>query len=213
MFRFVTLLAVVLTVFAFDEQKINVLNPCSKDITNLCGMSSPRSYQEIFDARLCLKSSNEISNECQAYLTNVSPSVVEPCFEDINKYCFNAAHTFDQMSNCLSKYSVELSNTCSVALNSRKHQEDIAFKIVIDEGISKNLRLSLKMEAERRLTNPGAQVKLSLLDHFLAKIDVLEESLQVLFAFFAFQKSEEETDDELDFKRYNSRKADDSLHN
>jgi hypothetical protein len=213
MFKLFMILAVALTASA--EQKFTILNSCSYDITNICGMPFPDSYQAVFDVRLCLRGSDKVSQKCQDYLTNVSPSVVEPCFEEIKRFCFNLTPGGNQISSCLSKYSSELSVICSVALTPKKQEdvEAVTPSSKMDEGNSQNLRLSIKTEAERRLTTPELLMKRSFFDYLTDKIDSLEESLQDLFAFFSFSKSEEETDDELDFKRYNSHKADDALHN
>ncbi len=100
----------------FSIEIIDVTNPCEQDITNVCGMPFPDTYQAIFDARICLKSSwFEVSAKCQSYLTIESPSIIEPCFAEINMLCRNVAAGENRIHTCLSKYSEKLTNECFAA--------------------------------------------------------------------------------------------------
>jgi hypothetical protein len=109
-------------VVAFDKEK---LNPCQDDISNVCGMPFPFTFQTIFDARLCLKSnSKQVSKECTNYLLNISPSIVEPCFEEIKSYCRNVSPGNNRLNTCLSKYSSSVNPQCANALTIFSNAKD-----------------------------------------------------------------------------------------
>ncbi len=100
----------------FSIEIIDVANPCTQDISNICGMPFPETYQSIFDARLCLRGSvSEVSKDCLDYVNIESPSIIEPCFSEINMFCRNVAPGENRIHICLSKYPEKLTKECSAA--------------------------------------------------------------------------------------------------
>jgi len=92
--------------------------PCEQDLANICGMTLPESYQAVYDARMCLWGSKDLLSEhCVNYLLNESPSLLEPCYVEIGKYCKNVVPGSNRVSECIQKIPlVDLSNTCGTSL-------------------------------------------------------------------------------------------------
>jgi hypothetical protein len=116
MLKFVVLVYAMFVSLTFAVETVEVTNPCTNDITHVCGMAFPETYQAIYDARFCLRgSSADIKKECLDYVTNVSPSIIESCYTEIKSFCRNVVPGDNRMHNCLSKYPAELSKECSAA--------------------------------------------------------------------------------------------------
>ncbi len=97
---------------------ISEKNVCEDDIVNICGMPFPETYQAVFDARFCLRSSLvEVSDDCLDYVNNISPSLIEPCFNEITTYCKNVSPGANRIQACLAKYETKLSEECSFSLD------------------------------------------------------------------------------------------------
>ncbi len=93
-------------------------NPCAEDISNICGMPFPVDDLAVYDTRLCLKENSlHVSIKCQDYVSSLTPSIIEPCFNEIRTFCKNVQPGANRIHTCLSMHENELTEECSVALS------------------------------------------------------------------------------------------------
>ncbi len=183
LFNFTLFFVACLMALVCAEDSSNI-NPCFDDITNICGLPFPESYQGIYDSRMCLQENKlKISNSCLNYVTNVSPSIVEPCYQDIKNYCKNVQPGDNRMSLCLSKYPSKISSQCMTAILRSDSETNTASK---SEGndIQEVVTTKYKMiEQLQSFMTRVSKIELTLttmlfLQDAIAKIDVVEESLE-----------------------------------
>jgi len=90
---------------------------CFSNLVELCAMDSPNSLEDIYYARICLwKNQKDLDNACIDYLTVEHPSIIEPCFNDIESFCSSIEPGFGHVHSCLFARESELSNRCAQAL-------------------------------------------------------------------------------------------------
>lgn len=96
--------------FAIDTQ-------CGDDLQELCAINNPSDVEEIYYSRVCLwKNKKALSSSCTKFVTQSSPSIVEPCFDDINSFCSNVVPGYGRIHQCLALRSHETSQQCTKAL-------------------------------------------------------------------------------------------------
>lgn len=97
----------------------NESGPCQSDLMEICGLTYPTTYQGIFDARMCLWGKHErISPECLRYLTEESPSIIEPCFDSISSSCKDVTPGDNRIHNCLQNQAKDsMSPQCKTAMD------------------------------------------------------------------------------------------------
>ncbi len=144
-------------------------NPCTEDISNICGMAFPESYQSVYDARMCLRSSLETSLSCRDYLENVSPSIIEPCYNEITRNCKNVNPGNNRMHECLSKYSESLTKECSAALSRNEKTAEM-------ESV-KPLNGNLRRQSDSVNAQKASSYLTSVLEEILPKIKALHDML------------------------------------
>ena len=77
-------------------------SPCAEELAQICGTRAPASYQEVFDARVCLWANRDLlSDACLFHVVRGSPSVVEPCFEAIQRHCKDVRPGDNRVHRCL----------------------------------------------------------------------------------------------------------------
>jgi hypothetical protein len=103
---------------------------CVTDLEEVCFIHSPLSVEEVYYSRLCLwKNQDTISSNCVTYLTETSPSIVEPCFNEIESFCTGIIPGYGQVHNCLSSRAEDLTVRCANSLiedNLRSSERTIA---------------------------------------------------------------------------------------
>lgn len=128
------LLTVILLVTAiggqatdFYEDSPPPLDVCEADLLKLCQMDTPIDIEQSFSARMCLRAYRDVlSDECAAFLKD-SPSIIEPCFHEINTFCQEEQPVERVVFSCLmSQIYAGISQECAVALGNRDDQLDIA---------------------------------------------------------------------------------------
>lgn len=119
------------------EQK---LHPCQMDLKTLCGVELPNSYEEILDARMCLHSNeNSIQQSCKSYVLEQAPSIVEPCYEGIIKFCPSVVPGSGALHNCLMKNLDDQTVRCANALFADEREvdeDDFSVMVVIPSSTS-----------------------------------------------------------------------------
>lgn len=92
-------------------------HPCASDLSDICGMELPSSYEGVYNARICLRANHDfISNDCRSYVEVKSPSIVEPCFEQIVKFCRGVQPGSNRLHTCLYNNMEDLTVRCANAL-------------------------------------------------------------------------------------------------
>lgn len=101
-------------------------SPCEGELDSICGIhTGPNSYQEVYDARMCLWANrDQLSNICRTYIMEISPSIIEPCYDQIILYCKGVQPGENRIHNCLltkdqeskEKDSSILPKECHIAL-------------------------------------------------------------------------------------------------
>ena len=78
-------------------------SPCEGELDQICGIrQGPNSYQEVYDARMCLWANRDLlSGICRTYILEVSPSIIEPCYDQILLYCKDTQPGENRVHNCL----------------------------------------------------------------------------------------------------------------
>jgi hypothetical protein len=111
MILYVSLTMAVMMVFMSNSpatvQAMAMDNPrsqCEDELSEICGVSTPNTHQEVLDARMCLWSNRDwLSDTCLQYVTTVSPSIIEPCMPHILDYCKDVAPGENRIHLCLTK--------------------------------------------------------------------------------------------------------------
>ncbi len=180
----------------FGISSVEQMNPCEDSIANVCGMAFPDSYQAVYDVRLCLKLNSEIiTKECRDYVEIISPSIVEPCFEDIREFCKNVNPGNDRIQTCLKNSLQKLSNKCIVALSSPLERSD---QVIMDNhrrntystqiGDISNLQVVLKRVSRYDMSS----YVFMLLEDMYNQLDAVELSLNdIMASLFSSQKKED----------------------
>jgi hypothetical protein len=204
------------------------------DVAKICGTSFPDTYQSTYDTRLCLRENiQETSKECQEYLTIVSPSIIEPCFNEIEAHCLDVYPGGNRVHSCLTKFAEQLSVECSAALFRSPDKVSNVDSIVItkdnqndkrtvdDDTYYTNSFFNHLMQLERlqttmtRISTTEMTTLIhSLIDDLYSRIDALEESLQSLFGEYSDddELAEETFRDDVDGNGYFSDSGDDDVH-
>jgi hypothetical protein len=108
---------------------------CKDELLKFCNVSSqPNSYRSVFQSRMCLQANkNQLSKKCGDFLENESPSIVEPCFEEINGHCNNTENDkeFDA-AKCINKLPKNKIRTeCRVAMMDFVNSPELAWSSAI----------------------------------------------------------------------------------
>jgi hypothetical protein len=207
------------------------INPCELDVAKICGTTFPDTYQSTYDTRLCLRENiQDTSKECQEYLTIVSPSIIEPCFDEIEAHCLDISPGGNRVHSCLTKFTNQLSAGCSAALFRSPDKNTNFDSIVItkeeqrtvdDDTYYTNSFFNHLMQLERlqtamtRISTTEMTTLIhSLIDDLYSRIDALEDSLQSLFAEYSDDDalSEATFQDDADGNEYFAETADDDVH-
>lgn len=92
-------------------------HPCADDLSSICGMGLPDSYEGVYNARLCLRHNHEdVSVGCQIFVEKTSPSIVEPCFDQISTFCKDMKPGSGRIHSCLYDSINDLTVRCANAL-------------------------------------------------------------------------------------------------
>jgi hypothetical protein len=172
------------------------INPCDDDISNICGMAFPDTYQAIYDSRLCLKAnSNIISKDCLNYVNNISPSIIEPCFTEIRNNCKAVNPGNNRMHDCLSKQTDTLSIQCLSAL-SRASGDEIVSNISVDKQLRGSATKPKDFDNLQSVLNHVSRYDMSsyvflLLEDLYSQMDDVQQSLHELLKRFSSQQSED----------------------
>lgn len=96
----------------------NFEKPCQEELASICGTSNIADYEQSFQARMCLRAGRaKLGENCQAYLRDESPSIVEPCFNEINTRCSNIQPGENRILMCLMDQEyASMGEDCKTAL-------------------------------------------------------------------------------------------------
>lgn len=93
---------------------------CEPDLHHICGPEKfPTETVDLFAARMCLRANSDaIGSSCMNYLMVENPSIVEPCFENINKFCNGVPAGDSRIHQCLTNVRLpdQLSEKCYVIM-------------------------------------------------------------------------------------------------
>lgn len=104
---------VELSIATMDSQQ----HPCFDDLASICGMELPNSYENEYNVRLCLSHNHDcVSVGCQNFVVKNCPSIVEPCYDEITRFCKNVKPGSDRIRNCLYESMNHLTVRCANSL-------------------------------------------------------------------------------------------------
>lgn len=110
---------------------------CEPDLHRICGLESfPTETADIYQARMCLRANSDfIDASCVNYLTVTNPSIVEPCFAEINVYCKYVPAGDSRVHHCLEAVIPHLSAKCADVVKSEMEDSmSSSFVNVYDDG-------------------------------------------------------------------------------
>lgn len=164
---------------------------CENELQSICGMTFPDTYQGIFDARMCLWSNREsLAPQCSQYLLQTSPSVIEPCFDQILRYCKDVSPGNNRIHACLLKNAVaEASPQCLRILEQDTMEDRKSASYVMDV---KELKDNSASPLEKMAMSPSEYAyvigKAHQLDADDAAVAKTRQSLMAsVFDLFVFQ--------------------------
>lgn len=131
----------VLTRFDDDDFRASGADfecPCGEDVMNLCSpdVSTTDDFASVYEKRLCLaRLRGSVSAACTNHLAE-APTVVEYCYEDIEKNCADVEPGENRIHACLASAQT-LTAPCAdyvrTVLSSSYYEEEEEPEIIVDE--------------------------------------------------------------------------------
>lgn len=92
---------------------------CTKELLTYCVDMPPDSLEDSFLARMCLRDYREnLSHECKIFIYEDSPSLVEPCFQEISTFCHDVIPGDNRILACLmGEWYDKLAHECLIAVS------------------------------------------------------------------------------------------------
>eukprot|EP01031_Cornospumella_fuschlensis_P027152 gene27152-32798_t len=115
-----------------DDRVTTIQEACTKELLTLCVDMLPDSLEDSFQARMCLREyKDKLSIECSTFIYEDSPSLVEPCYQEIGTHCRDTVPGNNRILGCLMDVHYgELTAECQLAV---KEQEQILATTAQDE--------------------------------------------------------------------------------
>lgn len=168
--------------------------PCSKELEVLCKIDYAVGFERNYESRMCLRAFRDmVSDQCRAFL-EVVPSIVEPCFQEINTYCIDVEPGDNRILSCLVQQDyASISHDCQIALS----EFDWAAGLEIVSADDDSLVLTDDQEYNSELTDSIATGIASLLSVQYVQIPAFvnvsaSELLERLIEHIAAEMSEVE---------------------
>lgn len=118
---------------------------CEPDLHRICGNEKfPTDTPELYQARMCLRANiDSIDPSCTNYLTVMNPSIVEPCFDEINQNCKNVPAGDSRVHHCLESTVTKFSPKCAASIRREIEQTNVPNKdMYMLKAVSKNPALA-----------------------------------------------------------------------
>lgn len=113
---------------------------CEKELSDLCKIEYSVDFEQSFQARMCLRAYRDLlSDECSAFIIKDSPSIVEPCYQEINTFCQGVQPGENRIYSCLMRQAYAgVSQDCQLALRDHDRMADIEATDTDDNSIDRD---------------------------------------------------------------------------